>query len=121
MYMSTTFISLTRATGETDCARYLCSRNYQHTTAERSIEEHPSGSPPCQISNQKDSSAVLCLVFSPFALTDHDCSETTCTAFPSPRQPVPAPASCETSFDMSESALQMKFGSVSGIKSSRRG
>ena len=93
----------------------------KHMTAERSIEKHPSGSPPCQISNQKDSSAVLCLAFSPFALADHDCSEKTCTASPSPRQQVPAPASCETSFGMSESALQMKFGSVSGIKSSRRG
>lgn len=111
MYMSTTFISLTRATGVTDRARRLCSGKIDQGVFIFLVK----------ISNEKDSNAVLVLTFSPFALTDYDCSETTCTASPSPRQPVPAPASCETSFDMSESALQMKFGSVSGIKSSRRG
>jgi hypothetical protein len=34
---------------------------------------------------------------------------------------VPAPASCDTSLGISESALQMKFGSVNGIRSSLRG
>lgn len=54
-------------------------------------------------------------------LLDHDCSVATCTTVPRPRQPVPAPASCDDSFGISESTLQMKFGSVSGIRSSRRG
>jgi hypothetical protein len=52
---------------------------------------------------------------------NHDCSVATCTTFPRPRQPVPAPASCDVSFGISESVLQMKFWSVSGIKSSLRG
>jgi hypothetical protein len=54
-------------------------------------------------------------------LNNHDCGVVTCTAFPRPRQPVPAPASCDTSLGISESALQMKFGSVNGIRSSLRG
>ena len=54
-------------------------------------------------------------------LNNHDCSVSTCTAFPRPRQPVPAPASCDTSLGISESVLQMKFGSVNGIRSSLRG
>jgi len=54
-------------------------------------------------------------------LNNHDCGVATCTAFPRPRQPVPAPASCDTSLGISERALQMKFGSVNGIRSSLRG
>ena len=54
-------------------------------------------------------------------LNNHDCSVATSTASPRPRQPVPAPASCDTSLGISESVLQMKFGSVNGIRSSLRG
>jgi hypothetical protein len=54
-------------------------------------------------------------------LSNHGCSVATCTAFPRPRQPVLAPASCDTSLGISESVLQMKFGSVNGIRSSLRG
>lgn len=54
-------------------------------------------------------------------LHDHDCSVATCTAFPRPRQPVPVPASCDGFLGISESVLQMKFGSVNGIRSSPRG